>query len=570
MLCYISCADKIACPRIYIGVISFLIYLHFVVLRPLQFTQVFCNSDSANIFRTMNKLFKEFGMAYLFSTKQCIVYICAIALSACGGGSSETPVAQNPTPAPIPPPTNTLTLQNGPTQIVCDGKTFPTQGIWGENGNAASGQPQAATSGTPKIEQYRAGKLVATYSHFGTSGSYSAANTFPGADPTGGAFSRVPYRQFADGDEYRVYPAVYEGETQQPWIGPMVASYLGLTEIPKNITIRGMTVNGVRPVIRLPATGAPNNTLGQGMIYFDQSENIIFDNFDIESTTSSGSVGKAAIYVNGAKNLTLRNLRIHGFKAQDANGIFGTDNNSGTLRMEYIELFDNGGGNGPEHNIYIGASKLDPNFTVHMTGSYSHSAFYGHLYKSRAQKNILEGNYFRGTLGSAQQAENYLVDVPNGGVLTMRNNVLVKNASGDNSNGLMVTFKMEGASDTRSDAITIEHNTFVAYSRYYDSQQHQLAPYSFFYPPKNPAAADFPVANIKVRGNAYVGLCHHYGIELNYRGTDYVEGWFDLLNSDFSLKGIGQVAQSSATQSPSYSFPLGVGVRVGNQAGARD
>lgn len=509
----------------------------------------------------------------IFLRRHTLVLVCCWGLSACGGGSSTTQTAVAPTPTPLPSATNTLTLQNGPTQISCEGKTFPTQGIWGDNGNAASGQPQAATSGTPKIEQYRAGKLVATYSHFGYSGLTSSENTGTSVDPSGGVFSRQPYRQFAEGDEYRVYPAVYEGETQQPWVGPMTASYAefmqGIFQAPKNIKIIGVTVNGVRPVIRLPATGASNNTLGQGMIYFDKSENITFENFDIDGT-SSGSVGKAAIYINGAKNLTLRNLRIHGFKAQNANGIFGTDNNSGTLRMENIELFDNGGGGGPEHNIYLGASKLDPNFTVHMTGSYSHSAYYGHLFKSRAQKNILEGNYFRGTLGGAQQAENYLVDVPNGGVLTMRNNVLVKNASGDGSNGLMVTFKMEGAADTRPDAITIEHNTFVAYSRYYDTQQHQLAPYSFFYPSKNPAAADFPVANIKVRGNAYVGLCQHFGTELNYRGTDYVEGWFDLLNNDFSLKGIGQIAQGSATQSPSYSFPLGVVTRIGNQAGARD
>ncbi|MEY4730290.1 MAG: hypothetical protein RL020_1448 [Pseudomonadota bacterium] len=507
-------------------------------------------------------------MVFLHRHISVYIFVGCLVLSACSGGSGTTQTADTPTPPPIT--TNTLSLQNGPTQIACDGKTFPEQWLWGASGNAAVGQPQAATSGEPKIEQWRGGKLIATYAHFGTSGSYSAANTFPGADPTGGAFSRQPYRQFAEGDEYRVYPAVYEGLTQQPWIGPMVASFMGVSQMPKNISIRGITVNGVRPLLRLPSEGASNNTLGQSMIYFDQSENIIFDNFDIESTASSGGLGRAAIYINGAKNLTLRNLRLHGFKAQSANGIFGTDANSGTLRLENLEIYDNGGGNGPEHNFYIGASSVDPNFTVHLTGSYSHDAYYGHLFKSRAQKNILEGNYFRGNVAGAQQAENYLVDVPNGGVLTMRNNVLVKNASGDNSNGLMVTFKMEGASDTRPDAITIEHNTFVAHTRFFDSQQHQVAPYSFFYPSKNPDLAGFPVANVKVRGNAYIGLCQHYGAELNYRGVDYVEGWFDLINNDFTLKGLASVAQGSAMQSPSYSFPLGVTARSGNQAGGRD
>lgn len=524
-------------------------------------------------------IFQYLSNRNLRSLLRPVFIVCCLGLAGCGsgGGTSTTSTAPTPAPAPAPtptpPPTNTLSLLNGPTQIACEGKTYPTQWLWGASGNAASAQPQAATSGTPKIEQYRNGQLIATYAHFGFSGQRSAQNTGGTTDPSGGAFSRSLYRQFADGDEYRVYPAVYEGETQQPWIGPMAANDAEYNQQifpqPKNIKIIGVTVNGVRPAIRLPATGASNNTLGQGIVYFDKSENITFENFDIDGA-STGGVGKAAIYVNGATNLTLRNLRIHGFKAHDANGIFGTDANTGTLRMENIELFDNGGGNGPEHNIYIGASKLDPNFTVHMTGSYSHDAYYGHLFKSRAQKNILEGNYFRGTLGGAQQAENYLVDVPNGGALTMRNNVLVKNASGDGSNGLMVTFKMEGAADTRPDSITIEHNTFVAHSLYYDSQQHQLAPFSFFYPQKNPAAADFPVANVKVRGNAFIGLCQHYSAELNYRGADYVEGWFDMLNNDFSLKGLGVVAQSSAMLSPSYAFPLGTTTRTNNQVGARD
>lgn len=306
---------------------------------------------------------------------------------------------------------------------------------------------------------------------------------------------------------------------------------MGALEAPKNIIIRGITVNGVRPLLRLPSTGGSNNTLAQGIIYFDKSENIVFENFDIESTPKSGALGKAAIYFNGAKNLTLRNLRLHGFKAQSANGIFGTDNNSGTLRLENLELYDNGGGNGPENNFYIGASKADPNFTVHMACAYSHDVYYGHLFKSRAQKNILEGNYFMGTAAAGTQSENYSFDVPNGGELIMRNNGLAKNASGDNRNGLTVTFKMEGATDTRADAITIERNTFVSYTRYFDSQQHQVAPFSFFYPSKNPTAADFPVKNFSVRGNAYIGLCQHFGSELNYRGADYFEGWFDLIRS---------------------------------------
>jgi hypothetical protein len=60
--------------------------------------------------------------------------------------------------------------------------------------------------------------------------------------------------------------------------------------------------------------------------------------------------------------------------------------------------------------------------------------------------NILEGNFLQGGLPRSgfDVAENYGVDIPNGGNATVRNNVFVKNASGYGSNAMSLTYALEG------------------------------------------------------------------------------------------------------------------------------
>ena len=178
----------------------------------------------------------------------------------------------------------------------------------------------------------------------------------------------------------------------------------------------------------------------------------------------SGVVGKAGIYINSAHNPALHDMRIHEFARQSGgvdgqNGVFSTGNASGTLMLSQIEAFNNGGPNGPTHNFYINASDSDRHFTVVLRNSWSHDAVYGHTFKSRAQVNVIEANFFEGGEPNAAQgqtqAENYLLDLPNGGMATIRDNVFIKTKSGPNSNGMSITFGMEGRVDKRRQSITI-------------------------------------------------------------------------------------------------------------------
>ncbi len=460
---------------------------------------------------------------------------------------------------------------NYPTTY-CTTNTFPAQWNWTPPGFAD--QPKAATGGTPLIKHYRNGVLIATYTQFGYGGSNGSPNMQDNPDPAAGAFHRSGYQNWKAGDLFEVYPAIYQGEDQQPWLGQGYINdedySAGKFNTPKNITIRGMTVNGVRPVIKLAGIGTSNNTLGQSAVYFDKSENIVFENIDIDGTGAT-YVGKAGIYLNGAKNLTLRNLRIRGFKGSDANGIFGTGNNAGLLRLENIELVDNGGSNGPEHNIYMNHSNVDPAFTVSMRGSWSHDAYYGHLFKSRAQRNILEGNYFMGTKSTnGIQTENFLVDIPEGGTLVLRNNVLVKNFSGDNSNGIFVTFAGENTNNAATNNILIENNTFTAFTKYYDTQNHMVFPYLFYYPLKTPGTAGFPNFPLTVRNNVYVGFCKTGDAPLDYRGAGALELNFNQIDSSFRLRSPRSTGNFAALGTIGYEHYKRTVPRATLNVGARD
>jgi hypothetical protein len=454
------------------------------------------------------------------------------AFTACGDAPSTT--AEEPAVGTAEP----FSAATQYSTTYCTDGQFPAQWVWNPATSRDSApRPATTADGAPLIRQVRNGRVIASYTSLGGTGVTTDENNTDGHDVRGGAFHRTPYTNWVDGDVFEVYPAVYEGTSQQPWIGPMTRSYqtflAGDFTVPKNITIRGITVNGVRPVIRNPPDGGSNNTLGQGLVYVDQSENLTIENLEIHDAATGGGLGKAAVYVNGAKNLTLRDVRIVGFKRRDANGIFGTSNNIGTLRLERVDLDGNGGGNGPEHNIYVNASEKDPNFTVHMTGSWTHGAYYGHLFKSRAQVNILEGNYFMGQRWNAvDQTENYLADFPNGGRVTLRNNIFVKNRSGDNSNAMSVTYAMEGIEDARANSITIEHNTFVALDRTYDGF-HPIYPMQFFYPARIPGSAGFPVANVSVASNAFVGYCRQSEAFMDFRGLNALELNFNQIDLGF-------------------------------------
>lgn len=457
----------------------------------------------------------------------------------------------------------------------CASGNYPQQWVW--NPQTTTSQPLPATAGTPRMVQIRNGVVIATYDNLGGDAGYSKPNSQDGGDPAIGPFRRTPYTQWRDGDIFEIYPAVYSGAKMQIYIGPNVvndAAYkAGIRDIPKNLTIRGMTVNGRRPVIVNPPSGASNSNLGQSLIYIDgrydaqgnriaAASNITIENIDIVDAPNGGNIGKAAIYANGAHDLTLRNVRISGFKQHKANGLFATNNMSGTLLLENVELDSNGGSGGPEHNAYVNGSKHDPNFTFVFRNSWSHGAFYGHALKSRAQRTVVEGSYLAGTTAApGAQTETYLLDVPDGGVLIARNNIFAKGYSGNNSNGAALTYGVEKIDASREWRLTIEHNTFVAFSKTYDDAGHTL--YPMFIKSGTPGVKT-------VESNLFVGYCPSGHPTRDFRGNNFGALDFNQIDQGYRPRQPVLTGNASIVGTPQYGHEGTTMLRSSRALGARD
>jgi len=436
---------------------------------------------------------------------------------------------------------------------LCQGVGYPPEWTW--PANMTHHNPSSATSGNPQVVQMRNGVAIATYTNFGANGPNCTfkgdgtdwQNPGPPAASGCGAFARGhAWRLWAPGDVFLVSAVAYTGANQQPYLagqydGPQQYYANQLTPM-KDITIRGVVKNNLRPAIYLSAL-ASDNTLNQAAVYFGPSSGVKWS--DINVIGQAGLiVGKSGVYMDGTHNLRFTRSRVSGFlqTSGSGNGVFATGDNTGFLVLGELELDHNGGQNGPEHNAYINASLFDPNYTVTFQHSWSHDTYYGHLFKSRAQNTVISGDYLQGGLpqNGQSQAEAYLLDVPNGGGLIVRNTVFVKNASGTFSNGLSIVYGEEGNSNggpfTRVNNINIQNNTFVALTNLFDGS-HPPYPFGFFYPFVLPGSSGWPANTPStIQYNAYAGYCPTgYQVD-DYRGDLSLSvGFATELQQDYSL-----------------------------------
>jgi hypothetical protein len=419
-----------------------------------------------------------------------------------------------------------------------------------------------------------------------------------GCGPFGNTSHVDLFRLWLPGDTFLVYPAVYTGTTYHGaynsnnniTLHPQGDYYMGTGNplfSPNNITIRGVTENGIRPVIIRNDGGAGDSETSKDVIEIEGGANDTIENIGVQFGTGPNAyVGQAGIYlihagyndfdqfgnrlstpILGPKPNVTRILRSHitGFDGMEpiaggANGIFGDTTGAGTVVIASNEIDHNGGSGvqnsgGAGHGIYLGASNTagggttyDPNYTVYFINNWFHDQYYGHDSKSRAQHTIIEGNYYQGGVpqgGIYTQAEAYEADVPNGGVLIAHNNVFTKNASGPDSNVFSLDYGEEGLPTApydgpnhgpRKNSIDISFNTFVGFARTEDGS-HPLVPMNFFYPSQTPWTAGFPVANTTVDSNAFIGYCPIGNAPSDFRGTTALIAGFSDLSQTYSLGG---------------------------------
>ena len=452
-------------------------------------------------------------------------------------GSFTTPAAKAQTPA------------------ICDGKeAFPTPPALARTEYAL---PATATHGTPQIDQIRGGKVVdgqvmggkviATWRQFASQngcqlvpdakGLFYVTPEDTAKNPNCGPFTRVPnFRVTEPGDIFLEHTAVYASESMQPWIGPVYdspAAYAaGDPDHPlQKVSIIGQITNGQQPAILING-GASSNTLNQAPVYFDASTDMVWSHVDVVAKPGA-SVGKAGVYDNGTNGLVFEYSRIIGFEVANANGFFTTSSAVGPLKLLNDELAFDGGGGGYAHNVYISGYGAQ----VTLEHSWTHDAYQGHLFKTRASQNDIQANYFQGGLpqgGAYGQAESFDLDVSNGGLTTIKDNVFYKTKSGSGTAQSSLCWDCEGNPDGRAESIVLQNNTFVAGALTEDGN-YQLVPVSYLYPQVNPGGAGWPGYPYQVLNNVYANYCVTGNAPLDYRGDVWVNAVTSNLTSDHGL-----------------------------------
>ncbi|AKT41002.1 hypothetical protein [Chondromyces crocatus] len=143
----------------------------------------------------------------------------------------------------------------------------------------------------------------------------------------------------------------------------------------QKITIRGVRVNGKRPVL----SGGTNTVELAGNHY-------VFEGFDVTG-------GSSRCIFHHAHGITIRDAVVHDCPAH---GILGADADSGSLLMEYVEVYACGSGT-TRHPVYIATDETAyPGSVFRMQHCYIHDATGGNAVKSRAERNEIYYNWIEG------------------------------------------------------------------------------------------------------------------------------------------------------------------------------
>jgi hypothetical protein len=157
--------------------------------------------------------------------------------------------------------------------------------------------------------------------------------------------------------------------------GGVVLDNAGTAAAP--IVVRGVPVGGTRPRV----SGGTNTIEVRANHY-------VLEGLDITG-------GSFRCLYHHAHNVVARDLVIHGCAAH---GLLGADDDSGSLVLEYSEIYDCGGGT-QNHCIYMATDEVTyPGSVFRMQHNYIHGTNGGNAVKSRAQRNEIYFNWIEGAL----------------------------------------------------------------------------------------------------------------------------------------------------------------------------
>ncbi len=207
-----------------------------------------------------------------------------------------------------------------------------------------------------------------------------------------------------------------------------------------------ITIEGVGGMVNMVATVPPPNE--KGILVVDNDVTIENMTFSGAAVSDADGGNGAGIRYEGGQMVLINDAFIG-----NQDGVMGNPVIAGltnTVTIDHSLFSDNGSGSGYTHNLYIG-----PVDSLTVTNSVFEDAQVGHELKSRALANTLQNNVFAdGPTGTAS----YDIDLPNGGVDLIQNNVIEKGPLSQQVN--MVHFGGEGTPYADS-SLTVTGNSFI-------------------------------------------------------------------------------------------------------------
>ncbi|HTW26981.1 MAG TPA: hypothetical protein VME92_07630 [Acetobacteraceae bacterium] len=211
-------------------------------------------------------------------------------------------------------------------------------------------------------------------------------------------------------------------------------------------TIRdSITLQAVGGRVNLVATQSPPD--GKAIVTLGTAtSNITINGFSFSGASVPDNNGAGIRYEGGT--LTLNNDYFH----DNQEGLLGgySSPGVGTININHSEFAHNGAGDGYTHNLYVGDIAA-----LNINNSYFTNAVVGHEIKSRAESTTINNTRIQdGPTGTAS----YDVDLPNGGNLSMHNDVVEKGPNAQNP--IMISYGEEGGLHAGS-TISITNDTFL-------------------------------------------------------------------------------------------------------------
>ena len=201
-----------------------------------------------------------------------------------------------------------------------------------------------------------------------------------------------------------------------------------------------ITIKGVGGMANFVATVPPPD--GKGILV--TQSNVTIQNLSFSGAAVADNNGAGIRFERG--NLVVIDSYFH----DNQMGLLSNNDPNGTIRIVGSEFADTSGpGDGLRHNLYVGNIA-----SLVVDDSYFHDAYSGHQIKSRAQSTTITNSRIYDGTGTGS----YSIDLPNGGVGVIRDNVIEQGPNSDNP--ALIHYSGESAAYAGS-RLTIANNVIV-------------------------------------------------------------------------------------------------------------